>query len=304
MLSEGHRHRRFALTARVESAGRGERSKSMTARLIARAILTGCIVLIFAACGIGAPAYRPLESGQQAEIVVRKFHLAPPAGYTGDTDFGGLFAEYLAGALQERGLQASVIAQDASVPPGARQLVEGEITVIDPGSWNLRFWVSMGAGRARFGARVRVVDIRSNQTIYEATLERQSGSFQGQENILRRCAAALAQSFAAQIPVTIYAGLRRYTASALHGSTKPASVSTSPVRISSFSSIRLNGISVLGSRPVSLQKLRSIRRAPRSQTERPSIHPPPPRCCARAASAPTARRPCGRTAASAAPERL
>ena len=106
---------------------------------------------------------------------------------------------HLAGALQERGVHALVVTGARIDAPKAQYVLEGEITRIDPGSWNLRFWIGFGAGRAAFGSRVIVHRTEDKRSIFDESLEVHSATWQGQEDILRRCAASLSKRFAARI---------------------------------------------------------------------------------------------------------
>src|SRR5262245_51515404 len=98
------------------------------------------VIVLLLGCGIHAPWYRPTPG--TPEVIVHPFGTSQARGdYTGPTDFGRLFAEYLAGALQEQGVRAVVEPADAPIPPGVAQVIDGELTRLDPGSWNLRFWI-------------------------------------------------------------------------------------------------------------------------------------------------------------------
>jgi hypothetical protein len=165
--------------------------------------LTLCLVSavgVVGGCRIGAPSYRPLYAEPSPEIAIRAFPSSAAAGnYAGNTDFGRLFAEYLAGALQERGVRALLIDSSAADVSRGAYVSEGEITRLDAGSWSLRFWVGFGAGRAGLGARVTVRRTADRRKVFDETLETHSATWQGQEDILRRCAASLAKRFAARI---------------------------------------------------------------------------------------------------------
>src|SRR5262249_599627 len=81
-------------------------------------------VIVVAGCGIPAPSYRPTPG--TPEVIVHPFGTSQARGdYTGPTNFGQLFAEYLAGALQEQGVRAVVEPADATVPRDVPQVIDG-----------------------------------------------------------------------------------------------------------------------------------------------------------------------------------
>jgi hypothetical protein len=75
---------------------------------------------------------------------------------------------------------------------------------VDAGSWNLRFWIGFGTGSVAFAVRTRVIDIRRSAHIFDETVGVDSGTFQFQESILRRCAARLARSIAPKIQAQVH----------------------------------------------------------------------------------------------------
>jgi Domain of unknown function (DUF4410) len=125
-------------------------------------------------------------------------------GYTGPTDFGRLFAEYLAGALQAQGVRAVVVPADEPLPPDIAYVIDGELIHVDPGSWNLRFWIGFGAGRAAVAARTRITNVQTNTHLFDDTQNAHSATWQFQESILRRCAASLARRVVAKIRVDVH----------------------------------------------------------------------------------------------------
>ena len=123
--------------------------------------------------------------------------------YTGPTDFEILFAEYIAGALQERGVVARVVQIDSETPTSVDYVFDGDLLAIDPGSWNLRFWIGLGAGRGLINARGRLTEVRTGDVLINETLRARSNTWQFQENILRRICSKIARSFAKKVEVAI-----------------------------------------------------------------------------------------------------
>jgi len=124
--------------------------------------------------------------------------------YSGSTDFGVLLSEYLAGALQENGIAAVAVPPGAAVPSHARAIVRGTLTTLDPGSWNLRFWVGFNAGRALIAARVELQQPPGTEVFAQSYTAR-SQTLQFSESILRRVASKLARSAAKDIGLYLQA---------------------------------------------------------------------------------------------------
>jgi hypothetical protein len=119
--------------------------------------------------------------------------------YVGTTDFGTLFSEYLAGALQERGIAALALGRGAEIPRDAYLVVRGTLLDLDPGSWNLRFWVGFGAGRAFVKANARLEEPSDARVVHKSERQARSLTWQFQENILRRVSSKLTRALAAEI---------------------------------------------------------------------------------------------------------
>ncbi len=189
------RSQSVASTRTVAGAAR-PRDAALALALAVAVIGTGAL----AGCSVGAPRYHPQRAGSQPEVLVRPLRLdVSTPDYTGSTDFGRLLAENLAGALQERGVRAVLVDGGAADPPASSYVVEGEITQLDPGSQNLRVWIGLGAGQAYLAARVQVVSTGDGRTVFDQTLDVHSATWQGQDDILRRCSASLADQVATRL---------------------------------------------------------------------------------------------------------
>lgn len=120
-----------------------------------RAVIVGCLVLAAACSSPRARIAGPTVTGQR--IAVLEFSSeGTVVKYNEPHDtFGLALAEAIADELRKRGHQATAVRRDAA--PDADVLVRGRMTEIDGGSRALRYWVSFGAGAAKFGAEGDVV---------------------------------------------------------------------------------------------------------------------------------------------------
>jgi len=88
------------------------------------------------------------EGKEKAHLVAEQMEATAPTA----------LAQSIVNRLREGGAFASVSLHDGGeVPPGAMTL-EGEFTVLNPGSRGKRFWIGMGAGRSRICVTGRVAD--------------------------------------------------------------------------------------------------------------------------------------------------
>lgn len=169
--------------------------KSLLLVLLAASLAMGQL-----ACSTNAPFYSPRGGEEGGTVFVLPFDRVESKGqYVGTTDFGILFSEYLAGALQERGIAALALGRGAEVPEAADLVVRGALLDLDPGSWGLRFFPSFGAGRAFVKARVRLEEGPQGGVLLERQDQARSLTWQFQENILRRVSSKLARAFAREI---------------------------------------------------------------------------------------------------------
>ena len=156
--------------------------------------------LIMAGCSIGAPEYRLPAPDRSLEIVVQEFRTDLTSGaYVSRGNFGALFSQYLAGALQDRGIPAIAIPSGDQAPESALYLVEGDIIHLNPGNLALRVLVWFGAGRAKVVARVKVTNLKDQQVVYDETLRTTSWTWLSKDSIVRRCTAKLSKIFAARM---------------------------------------------------------------------------------------------------------
>ena len=148
-------------------------------------------------CSTKTPHYFTPSSGRPIEVAVRHFKTDLAAvQYDGPTDFGALIAENIAGAFQERGITAIAISRETPMPDSVRYEFDGDLLKIDPGSWNLRFWVGFGAGNATVSARGWLRDLQTEDVLIDETRHARSNTWQYEENILRRACSKVARSFA------------------------------------------------------------------------------------------------------------
>jgi hypothetical protein len=163
-------------------------------------ILTFAATWIVLGCSTNAPPYSaPVATPETVFVVPGPVNDA--SLYDGPTDFGALFAEYLAGALQARGISALAVPRGGTYPQSARFVVTGHLIDVDPGSWNLRFWIGLGAGRALIQARTTLRDATQQSLAYDHTDRSRSLTWQSEENILRRALSKLARAAASDLVV-------------------------------------------------------------------------------------------------------
>jgi hypothetical protein len=163
------------------------------------------LALASAACfGTNAPSYvRDVESTGPI-AVVRPFATdLAQGGYAGPTDFGELVAEYVAGALQEQGIAALLVQDDAApMPPSADIEIRGTVLRLDPespeGRSNGRYRVGAGLDfNAMLTASAEAFDVVTGRSIGGVGPRgTRSNAWQGEEDMLRRCAAKVSRALA------------------------------------------------------------------------------------------------------------
>jgi len=163
--------------------------------------LLAAILACAASCSTNAPIYAaPSHRAADLVYVVPFESDASGIRYSGSTDFGALMAEYVAGALQEKGIAAVAVPAGDVAPSDARAIVTGTLTTLDAGSWNLRFWIGFNAGRALVSARV-AFERPAGELQFEKDYTARSTTYQFAEAILRRVAAKVARSVAQDVSV-------------------------------------------------------------------------------------------------------
>lgn len=194
--AHAHAHGGSATDCRGGYAAKGGwMKKSLLLVLLAASLAMGQL-----ACSTNAPFYSPRGGEEGGTVFVLPFDRVESKGqYVGTTDFGTLFSEYLAGALQELGIAALALGRGAEVPEAADLVVRGTLLDLDPGSWILRFFPSFGAGRAFIKANVRLEEPSDGRVVYENERQARSLTWQFQENILRRVSSKLTRALAAEI---------------------------------------------------------------------------------------------------------
>ena len=163
-----------------------------------RCLITSLVLLlsVFLFCSINAPEYKVLSDSSKALILVQHFDDSHTIkNYDGSIQFGQLFAEYVAGALQELNYDAIAV-KDASEYASAKYIIRGNLTTIDEGSWALRFWIGFGAGKASLAMSSILLELENEQKIDNFSNSRSSSTWQGADNILRRISAELARDIA------------------------------------------------------------------------------------------------------------
>ncbi|HXV37129.1 MAG TPA: DUF4410 domain-containing protein [Myxococcota bacterium] len=169
-------------------------SRKESRRRIARS-LTLLAASFSLGCSIDAPIYSaPVPEPVRAVVVVEPNRAA--LEYEGPTDFDALFAEYLAGALQELGIAAVVASRNSSAESPAPVVVTAQLFAVDPGSWNLRFWIGYGAGRASIRASITAIGAPDEPPLFYKLYVARSITWQFEENILRRVLAKIARAAA------------------------------------------------------------------------------------------------------------
>jgi len=149
-------------------------------------------------CSTNVPFYRPLADSTDTIFVVNG-PMKPQTSFDNATDFGSLFTKYLAGSLQARALSARAVPRGEAPPPTAGLLATADILEMDPGSWNLRFWIGFGAGRATIHAHVSLRDMEGKSLLFEKVYQARSLTWQFRENILRRILAKISRTAARDI---------------------------------------------------------------------------------------------------------
>jgi len=170
-------------------------------------VLLGCVLC--AGCAINAPYYRPSEGAGSKEglIVVEYFNMTHAENlYKGQSDFSRIIAEYVAGALQEKGFQAVAVERQNTQVSG-KYRITGEITKIDQGNWSGRFWVFPTLGMASISAQAVLTRVSDNTEIIQVKDRVSSSTWQSGESILRRVCA----SFSRNIVDKLYDALRNDT---------------------------------------------------------------------------------------------
>jgi hypothetical protein len=173
----------------------------MIARICSAVPMSALLLLSLSACSTNAPAYVANVDRSRGEVVaVRHFDASlAPLNYEGQTDFGTIMAEYVAGALQEQGIQAVAVAVGEPLPANTEIEVQVDLLYLEPGSWNLRFWIGFGAGRALVTARASLFAVQDGELVVEVTRRAKSNTWQGAERILRRTCARVARAIAADL---------------------------------------------------------------------------------------------------------
>jgi hypothetical protein len=149
-------------------------------------------------CSTNRPLYSPPTVTPETVFVVPGA-MSDAFRYGGSTDFGSLFAEYLAGALQARGISAVSVPRGEDSATSAHSIVTCDLIEVDPGSWNLRFWIGFGAGRALIRARATLREASQESLVYDHEYRARSLTWQSQERILRRTLSKIARSAAADL---------------------------------------------------------------------------------------------------------
>lgn len=156
------------------------------------------MAMLMGGCAINAPYYRPSQGAGYKEglIVVEYFDMTHAENlYKGKSDFSRIIAEYLAGALQERGFQAVAVERQNTQVSG-KYHITGEITKIDQGNWQGRFWVGPGLGMARISAQAVLTRVSDNMELAHAKKTFSSSTCQSAESILRRICAKVSRGIA------------------------------------------------------------------------------------------------------------
>ncbi|MGH8455833.1 MAG: hypothetical protein ACRETW_01055 [Stenotrophobium sp.] len=166
--------------------------------------------LLLPGCAATPQKYLPLVIGDTPEVVIHRFP-TDKAGkeYQGDTDFGRQFAEYLAGALQQRGVRA-LVAPEQFPDEGVRYVVDGDITRIHPGAadthFRLLFWQ---ADQADFAVGIRMTDRNDSEKIFTAQAEENYKRTENDDHALLYAAAGAADDLAKIIAKRIDAGKKK-----------------------------------------------------------------------------------------------
>jgi len=172
------------------------------ARFQGASILALAIACTASGCATNVPRYSVSPVALETVFVVPG-DVNAPLDYDGSSDFGVLFAEYLAGALQEHGISAFAVSRGVTVPQSARFVLTGNILEMDSGSWNRRVWLGFGAGRASVRTRITLKDATRQAVSYKRIYKRGSITLHFEENILRRILGRIAKSVATNVSARI-----------------------------------------------------------------------------------------------------
>ena len=164
------------------------------------------IVLLTAGCGgprAGTLVSGPRVTGQP--ITVKEFTTEGAVIRSeGVETFGLVLAEEIASELRRRGYQAEAI--PASATARSSVVVSGRLTRVDGGSRALRYFVSFGAGAAKFGAAGEVIG-RDGARLVTFSDERWSGwgVFGGSsQSLLQKCVRSVGADIAEMIDTGKY----------------------------------------------------------------------------------------------------
>jgi hypothetical protein len=155
--------------------------------------------LILAGCAAGTSRYNLLTEKDNPEIAVRIFDVRGAEGHhTDDSDFGTLFAQYLAGNLQSSGYKAMVVDKDMDVAK-FKYVVDGKFSQIEGGNWALRFWIGCGAGAARMTVLVKLIRTADNIELGNVKDSVSALFIQGQKTSLLRIVDKLSKNISIQL---------------------------------------------------------------------------------------------------------
>jgi len=164
-------------------------------------LLVMCLALT--GCAIATPHYNLLTERDNPEIAVRIFDVRGAEGkHTVNSDFGTLFAQYLAADLQGAGYQAMVVNKDSDVAK-LRYVVEGKFDQIEGGSRAMRFWVGMGTGAARMTISFKVMRIADNNVVGVITDTASALTNRSEETCFARILVKMANDFSEKIVLMI-----------------------------------------------------------------------------------------------------
>lgn len=157
------------------------------------------LALLLSACTSAPPKYLPLTLDATPEVVVHPFSTkAAGSEYRGDTDYGVLFAKYLAGALQANGIRAQMMPEDTA-SRGERFTVEGELTKIHAGNPPPHAWSLFGTDDATVAAGYHMSDAKDVAAAYTGKAEYGVNGDDPREQLLQKSASRVAYDLAGQI---------------------------------------------------------------------------------------------------------
>ena len=159
------------------------------------------MAMLVSGCAINAPYYRSSEGvgSKEGLIVVEYFDMTHAENlYKGQSDFSRIVAEYVAGALQEKGFQAVAVERQNTQVSG-KYRITGEITKIDQGNCPARFWVWPWFGRARISAQAVLTRVSDNKEMIQVKDVVSSTAWQSGESILRRVCASLSRNIVGKL---------------------------------------------------------------------------------------------------------